>query len=226
MDDQIMMPTNIAVSFVFASLPAQPVLATGLPGGLVEGLIVLLFGPFIVAAVLLLAAAILASWRKRGAKICLLLAILSCVIGCGTWCGVLWKDWIDTKPARERNAKWAADVARDPTSLRSPGQDMSVNLGLLRNTTRLERLDLDASSVESSDLAYLRGLNHLQTLSLQGNLMISDAGIEHLKQLTNLRHLYLAYTGITEHGAEELQQALPHCKIYLTIDHNVPFKEE
>ena len=42
---------------------------------------------------------------------------------------------------------------------------------------------------------------------------ITDAGLVHLKGLTNLRLLSLKKTQITSAGIAELQKALPNCKI-------------
>jgi hypothetical protein len=42
---------------------------------------------------------------------------------------------------------------------------------------------------------------------------VTDAGLEHLKRLTQLEQLDLYETKVTRADVEELQQALPKCKI-------------
>jgi hypothetical protein len=43
---------------------------------------------------------------------------------------------------------------------------------------------------------------------------ITDAGLVHLKELTNLQDLNLIETPITDSGVAELQKALPNCLIF------------
>ena len=62
-------------------------------------------------------------------------------------------------------------------------------------------------------LAHLKGLTKLQGLNLTGT-QITDAGLVHLKGLTKLWGLNLMDTQITDAGVDELQKALPNCKIY------------
>jgi hypothetical protein len=42
---------------------------------------------------------------------------------------------------------------------------------------------------------------------------VSDAGLEHLKELKKLRSLTLRKTTVTEKGIAELKKALPKCGI-------------
>ena len=42
----------------------------------------------------------------------------------------------------------------------------------------------------------------------------TDAGLEHLKGLSNLQELYLGKTQVTDEGIKKLQQALPNCEIW------------
>jgi len=55
-------------------------------------------------------------------------------------------------------------------------------------------------------------LNKLEFLELS-NTKVSDAGLEHLKGLSNLEFLYLTDTKVTANGAKKLQTALPKCEI-------------
>jgi len=50
------------------------------------------------------------------------------------------------------------------------------------------------------------------TVDLRGK-QVTDAGLEHLKGLTNLRTLHLQHTQVTDAGVNELKKALPNCKI-------------
>ena len=42
---------------------------------------------------------------------------------------------------------------------------------------------------------------------------VTNAGLEHLKGLANLRALYLPGTDVTDEGVKKLRQTLPHCWI-------------
>jgi internalin A len=48
------------------------------------------------------------------------------------------------------------------------------------------------------------------TLSQTG---VTDAGLKHLKELTELQTLSLWKTKVTDAGAKDLLKALPNCKI-------------
>ena len=43
---------------------------------------------------------------------------------------------------------------------------------------------------------------------------VTDAGLEHLQGLIQLKTVYLYGTRVTEGGLCRLRQALPNCKIY------------
>ena len=59
--------------------------------------------------------------------------------------------------------------------------------------------------------------NSLQELRLKGT-KITDAGLEHLRALTELQMLHLMFTEITDAGIADLQKALPNCEISVTLD--------
>ena len=48
----------------------------------------------------------------------------------------------------------------------------------------------------------------------RGGIQVTDAGLVHLKGLTNLTGFALYATQITDAGFAELEQTLPNCKIY------------
>jgi hypothetical protein len=42
---------------------------------------------------------------------------------------------------------------------------------------------------------------------------VTNAGLEHLKGLSNLKTLFLEHSKVTDDGIMKLRQALPNCKI-------------
>ena len=74
-------------------------------------------------------------------------------------------------------------------------------------------VDLYGTQITDAGLVHLKGLTNLQTLNLDGT-KITDAGLVHLKGLTSLETLSLNRTKVTDTGVAELQKALPDCKIY------------
>ncbi len=76
---------------------------------------------------------------------------------------------------------------------------------------------------------HIMRLTNLQSLGLH-DTQVTDAGLEHLKRLPNLRELHLTLsvydTYLTVEGVEKLQQALPNCEIeystwsYMLFDDN------
>ena len=72
---------------------------------------------------------------------------------------------------------------------------------------------LSGTKVTDAGLSHLKGLTNLQTLWLTGTWGVTDAGLEHLKALTKLKSLHLDRTNVTDEGVEKLQQALPDCYI-------------
>jgi hypothetical protein len=42
---------------------------------------------------------------------------------------------------------------------------------------------------------------------------VTDAGLKELAALDQLQTLYLVFTGVTDAGVKELQEAIPKCKI-------------
>jgi hypothetical protein len=70
------------------------------------------------------------------------------------------------------------------------------------------------TKVTNTGLQHLVELTQLRFLSLD-YAKITDAGLGHLKRMTRLQGLSLIGTDVTEPGVRELQQALPSCKIEL-----------
>ena len=61
-------------------------------------------------------------------------------------------------------------------------------------------------------LQHLKELSQLRELNLD-DTKVSDVGLEQLKGLTQLRELRLDGTNVTVAGVKKLQQTLPHCRI-------------
>jgi hypothetical protein len=77
----------------------------------------------------------------------------------------------------------------------------------------LKSVDLARSKVDDVGLESLKGgLTNIQSLNLM-TTETTDAGLKHLMGLSNLRSLDLTNTKVTDAGVEELQKALPNCKI-------------
>lgn len=75
----------------------------------------------------------------------------------------------------------------------------------------LEHLSLGANTTDL-ELAHLEKLNWLESLHMS-HTRITNAGLQHLRPMTNLRFLYLEGTAVTDDAVIELQKNLPSCKI-------------
>jgi|SRR5579863_792815 len=74
-------------------------------------------------------------------------------------------------------------------------------------------LFLKGTSVTDDSLAQLSRLTNIRVLLLDGTA-VTDLGLAHLSRLTKLQVLYLENsTAVTDKGVEQLQNALPRCKI-------------
>ena len=93
--------------------------------------------------------------------------------------------------------------------------EWSAGLEHLKGLTSPVVLDLKYFDVITgtigTDLAQLKGLENINGLHL-GN-KITDAGLKHLKGLTNLTELVLSTNKVTDAGVADLQKALPNCEI-------------
>ena len=76
-----------------------------------------------------------------------------------------------------------------------------------------EHLDLEDDGITDAGIARLATLDKLETLDLKLNPGVTDAAIDSLLGLSKLKTLEIAQTGITEPGANRLQDALPRCEI-------------
>jgi hypothetical protein len=78
---------------------------------------------------------------------------------------------------------------------------------------RLEVLNIGlCEEVGDAGLAHLKGLTELRELNLRST-KVTDAGLAHLRGLTGLRKLDLRHTKVTAAGVQDLQKALPVVQI-------------
>jgi len=94
-----------------------------------------------------------------------------------------------------------------------------TGLEQLKGSTNLKKLILMGVPDNPADRRTLIS-EHLSHLSFQGPLdfgrtQITDAGLAHLKGLTNLQELKLIYTPVTDEGIADLRRALPNCNLYI-----------
>ena len=89
-----------------------------------------------------------------------------------------------------------------------------TGLAHLKGLMNLQSLSLHDTQVRDAGLAHLKGLMNLQSLSLH-DTQVGDTGLAHLRGLTNLRWLDLDCNNVSDAGVEELQQALPNCRVLL-----------
>jgi len=82
--------------------------------------------------------------------------------------------------------------------------------------TSLRELSLsDARDVSDAGVPHLRALTNLEALHIEG-AQITDAGLLHLQELRHLRRLTLRDTHVTDAGIAAIQGALPLCAIICT----------
>lgn len=72
---------------------------------------------------------------------------------------------------------------------------------------------LTKGAITDARLPEVWSLSRCTGLDLSGT-EITDASIPYLSTLTQLERFYMEETRITDEGAEELQKALPNCKIF------------
>lgn len=83
----------------------------------------------------------------------------------------------------------------------------------LKDLNSLQGLHLSFNqNLTDTGLEHLKDLTNLKYLHLR-NTQITDAGLKHLEGLTNLKVLGLKTTKVTDGGVDTLKQALPMCRI-------------
>ena len=73
------------------------------------------------------------------------------------------------------------------------------------------------TKVSDAGLKHLKGLTQLRRLDLD-RTKVSDAGLEHLKGLTQLRRLDLGDTKVTDAGVKKLQRHCRTARFSTTVD--------
>jgi hypothetical protein len=91
-----------------------------------------------------------------------------------------------------------------------------AGLSPLETLPQLRYLSLENTQITDAGLQHLEALNRLDRLDLR-KTQVTDSGFEHLKKLTQLRSLNIRQTRVTADGIESLQQALPNCEIFSSI---------
>ena len=69
-----------------------------------------------------------------------------------------------------------------------------------------------STKVTDAGLVHLKGMTNLQWVNLW-QTQVTDAGLMRLKDVTNLQQLWLQDTMVTRAGIAKLQQVLPNCRI-------------
>lgn len=92
-----------------------------------------------------------------------------------------------------------------------------VGFSSIKTISSLERLELINTRVTDRSLPGLKELPNLRSLTLYRDAKrgpaLTDAGLTHLKALTELRQLNLSGGWASDAAVKELQTALPNCKI-------------
>ena len=91
-------------------------------------------------------------------------------------------------------------------------QISDAGLGHLQELAGLHSLSISDAPITDAGLRVLQELAELRSIGLR-NLAIGDAGLVHLSRLTTLNRLVLIRTGVTAAGIQNLQSALPNCRI-------------
>jgi hypothetical protein len=77
-------------------------------------------------------------------------------------------------------------------------------------------LNLDNTKITDAGLPHLRALSQLGFLHL-GRTAISDDGLDNLFGLKNLKTLHVTRTKVSETGGQKLREALPGCEVITQV---------
>jgi hypothetical protein len=83
----------------------------------------------------------------------------------------------------------------------------------IQNLSHLEKITLPLADLGSADIEYLSRLPALRELDLTGCVKIDDRAVPYFQKMKGLRKLTLEGTGITQDGAEQIDDALPDCQV-------------
>ena len=73
-------------------------------------------------------------------------------------------------------------------------------------------VDLSGADISDKSLSHIKPLGNLEAVNLS-NTKVSDSGLVYLRGLKKLKTLNLKTTSVTDMGVNDLQAALPDCKI-------------
>ncbi|HKI32893.1 MAG TPA: protein kinase [Gemmataceae bacterium] len=122
-------------------------------------------------------------------------------------------DSVDANPDR-RAAEWVLSIGGWIT-IRRDGHEREIEAAkdLPAAPFQVVTVNLDDNhKVDDAGLEHLKGLTNLVMLHLNGT-QVSDGGLVHLKGLTNLLQLELNETQVTAGRVAALRRALPKCNI-------------
>jgi hypothetical protein len=137
-------------------------------------------------------------WVMRAAVLLLLLATIPTA-------GIAWLywEWRQEQPAQELTESTVAYL--DLVGPRWLHERMPARLSwLLWRTTTIQVRDMRQGQLHEPDLAALAKLKHLEEVILS-TPDVTDAGLEHLQDLTQLKRLDLSHTRTTDAGLACLQ---------------------
>lgn len=115
-----------------------------------------------------------------------------------------WSGWLVDRLGPD----YFADVTRVNLAVRGTDEVLEY----VGHLSRLQSLDVTASTVTDAGMAHLDRLNRLQELTL-AYTRVSDVSLPHLKRLTGLKYLDLWQTKVSELGLDELRQAIPPARV-------------
>ena len=112
-------------------------------------------------------------------------------------------------PTKAKQTK-SADQEKAIAAIKKLGGKVTLDEKQFRKP--VVRVNLSGTKVTDAGLVHLKGLTNLRWLDL-GDTNVTDAGLVHLKGLTKLERLDLWSTKVSATGFKELQKALPNCQI-------------
>ena len=77
---------------------------------------------------------------------------------------------------------------------------------------KLQKLHLEKTGIGDAGLAHLKDMSDLEYLNLYGT-SITDKGLKHLSKLSKLRRLYVWQSKVTETGMKALEKQIPGLKV-------------